>query len=75
MFPSFQVGNDLVKMKKLGKKALTGSWEGPYLFLGYVDEQGGLEQDDGKRKCIIKGKDEQQWECPKRNLQLYYSET
>jgi len=33
--------------------------------MGYVDEQGGLEQDDGKRKCIIKGKDEQQWECPK----------
>ncbi len=57
MFLSFQARNDLVKMKKLGKKkALTGSWEGPYLFVGYVDEQGGLEQDDGRRKCIIKGK-------------------
>jgi len=44
MFLSFQARNDLVKMKKLGKKkALTGSWEGPYLFVGYVDEQGGLE--------------------------------
>ncbi len=40
--------------------------------MGYVDEQGGLEQHDGKRKCIIKGKHEQQWECPKTNLQLYY---
>jgi hypothetical protein len=47
-------------MKKLGKeKVLIGSWEGPYLFVGYVDEQVGVEQDDGKRKCIIKSKDEQ----------------
>jgi hypothetical protein len=60
MFPSFQARNDLVKMKKLSKKkVLTRSWEGPYLFVGYVDEQGGLEQDHGKIKCIIKGKDEQ----------------
>jgi hypothetical protein len=44
MFLSFQARNDLVKMKKLGKKkALTRSWEGPYLFVGHVDEQGGLE--------------------------------
>jgi hypothetical protein len=47
-------------MKKLGKKKVwIGSCEGPYLFVGYVDEQVGVEQDDGKRKCIIKGKDEQ----------------
>jgi hypothetical protein len=56
-------------MKKLGKKkALIGSWEGLYLFVGYVDEQGVLEQDDGRKKCIIKGKDEQQWEHPRRDL-------
>ncbi len=47
-------------MKKPSKKkVLIGSWEGPYLFVGYVDEQVGVEQDDGIRKCIIKGKDEQ----------------
>jgi hypothetical protein len=35
----FQVGIDLVKMKKLGKKkSFTKSWEGLYLFVGYVDE-------------------------------------
>jgi hypothetical protein len=39
MFFSCQVGIDLVKVKKLGeKKALIGSWEGLYLFVGYVDE-------------------------------------
>ncbi len=60
IFPSFQVGIDLVKMKKLGKKKLfTNSWEGPYLFVGYVDEQENVGHDDGRRKCIIKGKDEQ----------------
>jgi hypothetical protein len=47
-------------MKKPSKKKhLIGSWEGPCLFVGYVDEQVGVEQDDGKRKCIIKSKDEQ----------------
>jgi hypothetical protein len=35
-------------MKKPGKKkVLTRSWEGPYLFMGDVDEQGGLEHHDG----------------------------
>jgi hypothetical protein len=33
-----------------------------------------MEHDDGERKCIIRGKDEQQWECPKKDLQLYYPE-
>jgi hypothetical protein len=43
-FPKFAsyirdlVGIDLVKMKKLGKKkAFISSWEGPYLFVGYVN--------------------------------------
>jgi hypothetical protein len=39
MFYCYQVGIDLVKMKKPGKKkALISNWEGPYLFVGYVDE-------------------------------------
>jgi hypothetical protein len=59
----------MVKMKKPSKKkALIGIWEGLYLFVGYVDEQGILEQDDGIRKCIIKGKDEQEWEHPRINM-------
>jgi len=41
MFPSFQAGHDLVKMKNPSKKnTLIGSWEGLYLFVGYVNEQG-----------------------------------
>ncbi len=60
MFHSFQAILDLFKMKKSSKKkVLIGSSERPYLFVGYVDEQVGVEQDDGRRKCIIKGKDEQ----------------
>jgi hypothetical protein len=39
LFSSFQLGLDLVKMKKLGKKkSLIGNWEGLYLYVGYVDE-------------------------------------
>jgi hypothetical protein len=46
-------------MKKLGKKkSLMSSWEGLYLFMGYVDEHISMGQNDGRRKCIIKGKDE-----------------
>jgi hypothetical protein len=33
-----------------------------------------MGQDDGKRKCIIRDKDEQQWDCPRRDLQMYYLE-
>ncbi len=59
-FIPFRQKIDLVKMKKLGKKkVLIGSWQGPYLFVGYVDEEVGVEQDYGRKKCVIKGKDEQ----------------
>lgn len=38
MFPSFVARKDMMKMKKLGqKKALEASYEGPYLFVGYVN--------------------------------------
>jgi hypothetical protein len=68
-FSSFQARIDLVKMKKPSKKkSMMSSWEGLYLFLGYVDEQISMGQDDGIRKCIIKGKDEQQWEHPMKDL-------
>ncbi len=69
LFLSIQVGIDLIKMKKLGKKkSFTKSWERLYLFVGYVDEQENVGHDDGGRKCIIRGKDEQQWECLRRDL-------
>jgi hypothetical protein len=45
--------------KPVKKKSSIGNCEGFYLFMGYVDEQIGVGQDDGKKKCIIRGKDEQ----------------
>jgi hypothetical protein len=54
-------------MKKPCKKKIW--WViGKVLFVGYVDEQINMGQDDDIRKCIIKGKDEQQWEHPMRDL-------
>jgi hypothetical protein len=50
------------------KKSMTRSWEGLYLFVGYVDEQENVGHDDGRQKCIIGGEDEQLWECPKMDL-------
>lgn len=45
----------MVKMKKPSeKKSLIKNWEGPYLFVGYVDEHDNLESDEGGQKCIYK---------------------
>jgi hypothetical protein len=44
-----------VKMKKLGKKkSLASSWEEPFLFVKYLDENGFMDQDEGGRICVIK---------------------
>jgi hypothetical protein len=49
-----------VKMKKpRKKKSLTSSWEGPFLFMKYLDGNKFLGQDEGGRICVINGKDEQ----------------
>jgi hypothetical protein len=40
----------------------------------YVDKQVDVIQDDGSHKCIIRGNDDQQWEQPRRDLQLYHFE-
>jgi hypothetical protein len=38
MFVGFIEGETYVKMKKLGKKkSLESSWEGPFLFVNYLD--------------------------------------
>jgi hypothetical protein len=60
LFPCFKVGIDLVKMKKpRKKKSLMGSWEGPYLFVGYLNQYENTTQHEEGWKCIIEGKDEQ----------------
>lgn len=73
MFACFIEGDTYVKMKKLRKKkSLISSWEGPFLFVNYLDGKGFLEQDEGGRICVIKGQDGELWDRPKKYLQVYY---
>lgn len=73
MFPSFVARKNMVKVEKLGqKKALEVSQEGPYLFVGYVNGKEEVDFDEGKHIYIIKGLDEDQWQEPQRDLQLFH---
>jgi hypothetical protein len=48
-----------VKIKKPTKnRSLTSSWEGLFMFIKYLDGNGFLEHDEGRRICVIKGKEE-----------------
>ncbi len=63
-----------MKMKKLGKKkSMVSSWEGPFLFLKYLDGDGFIEQDEKGKMCVVKGKTKQLWDRPQRDLQMFYS--
>jgi transposase InsO family protein len=67
-------GETMVKMKKPGKKkALTASWEGPYLFVAHTDGIGNLDFEEGSRVCVVQDVDGNQWEKPRRDLQVYYA--
>ncbi len=56
----FKEGSMYVKMKKLGKKkSLVFSWERPFLFVNYLDGNVFMEQNEGGRICVVKGKEEQ----------------
>jgi hypothetical protein len=49
-----------IKVKKSKKKkSLIFSWEGPFLFIKYLDGNKFLEQDEGGQICVINEKDEQ----------------
>jgi hypothetical protein len=49
-----------VKMKKPGKKkSLVSSWERPFLFMNYLDGNGFMEQNERRKICVVKGKEEQ----------------
>jgi hypothetical protein len=64
----------MVKMKKPDKKkALTASWEGPYLFVTHTDEIGKIEFQEGSRICVIQDADGNQWERPHKDLQVYHT--
>ncbi len=59
MVLGFKEGETFVRMKKLSKKKQTAfDWEGPYLFIRNLDGHGFLEQDEGGKICVVKGKNE-----------------
>jgi len=73
-FEGLVAGETMVKMKKpRKKKALTASWEGPYLLVAHTNEIGNLVFDEGNRICIIQDVDGNQWERPRRDLQVYHT--
>jgi hypothetical protein len=48
VFEGLNDGETMVKMRKPGKKkALTASWEGPYLFVTHDDGMGTFDADEG----------------------------
>ncbi len=73
VFEGLVAGETMVKMKKPGKRrALTASWEGPYLFIGHTNGKGNLEFEEGSRICIVQDADGRHWERSRRDLQIYY---
>ncbi len=73
LFVGFIEGETYVKMKKpRKKKSLASSWEGPFLFMKYLDNKGFQEQDEGGRICVLKGKDEKLWGRPRRDLEVFH---
>jgi hypothetical protein len=71
-FIGLEEGQTKVKMKKPRKRrGLLANWEGLYAFVKYKDEKGYGEFDAGNRVCILKGIDGKQWECVRRDLQVF----
>jgi hypothetical protein len=69
LFEGLIAGTTMVKMKKLRKiRALTTSWEGPYQFIGHVDQKGNLDFEEGSQVCIIQDAKGHQWEMTRRDL-------
>jgi hypothetical protein len=65
MFVGLIEGETYVKMGKPGKmKSLESGWEGPYLFVNYLDGKGSFKQDEGGRICVIKGGNDELWINP-----------
>jgi len=75
LFEGLIVGETMVKMKKPRKKrALAASWEGLYLFIGHADGKGNFDFEEGCRICTIQDADGNQWERPRRDLQIYHTQ-
>jgi len=74
MFLGFKKGVILVNMKKLRKKkSLASSWEGPFLFVNYLDGNRFMDHDEGGRICVIKGKNDQLWDRPRHDLRVFHT--
>jgi len=73
-FEGLVAGQTMVKMRKPGKKkALTAGWEGPYQFVAHTDGMGNLDFEEGSRISILQDADGNQWERPRRDLQVYHT--
>jgi hypothetical protein len=73
LFEGLITGETMVKMKKPGKKrALVANWEGPYRFIGHANVIGNFDFEEGCRVCTIQDADGNQWERPRRDLQIYH---
>jgi hypothetical protein len=73
-FEGLIAGQTMVKMRKpRKKKALIAGWEGPYQFVALADGMGNLDFDEGNMICIIQDADGNQWERPRRDLQVYHT--
>jgi hypothetical protein len=76
MFLGFKEGETFIKRKKINKnKSLASSWEGPVIFVRYLDGHAFLQHDERGRIYVVKGEDEKLWEKPWRDLQLFHATT
>jgi hypothetical protein len=74
MFLGFKEGETFIKRENNNNnKSLASSWEGPFIFVRYLDGHGFLQHDERGRIYVVKGEDEKLWERPWRDLQLFHA--
>jgi hypothetical protein len=74
LFERLVAGVSRVKMKRPGKRrALSASWEGPYLFIGHTDGKGDFDFEEGCCICLVQDADGRQWERSRKDLQIFYA--
>ncbi len=42
------------------------------MFVRHINGHGFLEQDEGRRVCVVKGKNEKLWDSLQQDLQLFH---
>jgi hypothetical protein len=73
LFEGLIAGSTMVKMKRPGmRRALSGSWEGPYRFIEHADGKGNFDFEEGCRVCIVQDAAGNQWERSRRDLQIFH---